>query len=77
MNLAAVYVVEVFAITALIIGMLVDSVPWLSLLALATLIPLSLYTFAKPTVPARVVGWTLMALGLVIVLCKVVGLRVG
>lgn len=76
-NLAAVYVAEVLAITALIIGMLVDLVPWLSVLALATLIPLSLYTFAKPPVPAKVVGWTQMALGLLIVLCTVVGLRLG
>lgn len=76
-NLVAVYVAEVLAITVLIIGALMNLVPWLSIVALVMLIPFSLYTFSKPPVPAKVVGWTQMAFGLLIVVSTLIGLRLG
>lgn len=76
-NWVAVYLAEVFAVVVLIFGTWVGLVPWPSMVALAMLIPLSLYTFSKPPVPARVVGWTQMAFGLLIVGCTWLGLRLG
>ncbi|GIW31782.1 MAG: hypothetical protein KatS3mg071_1956 [Meiothermus sp.] len=77
-NLVAVYLAEVFAVAVLIVGTRVGLlVPWPSIVALAMLIPLSLYTFSKTPVPARVVGWTQMAFGLLIVGCTWLGLRLG
>ncbi|WP_299430788.1 YwiC-like family protein [uncultured Meiothermus sp.] len=76
-NLAAVYIAEGLAITALILGMLAGLVPWLSVVALAMLFPLSLFTLARPPVPARLVGWTQMAFGLLVVASTAVGLHLG
>lgn len=72
-RLEAVYAAELLAVVLLSVGAFFGWVPWLSVLALSLLIPLSLYTFAKPPVPAKVVGWTQMALGLLIVLCTALG----
>jgi hypothetical protein len=76
-NRVAVYVAQVAALTVLMIGVRMGLLPWLSVVALATLVPLSLYTFSKPPVPARVVGWTQMAFGLWVVVGTGVGLRLG
>lgn len=76
-KLGAVYWAEMLALLGLFLGAWAGRVPWLSMMALAVLLPLSLYTFSKPPVPARVVGWTQMALGLLVVVCTVVGTRLG
>ncbi|WP_297561250.1 YwiC-like family protein [Meiothermus sp.] len=76
-NLVAAYFAETLAVVVLIAGTGLGLVPWLSVVALAILIPLSLYTFSKPPVPARVVGWSQMALGLWVVLLTALGARGG
>ncbi|WP_333659968.1 YwiC-like family protein [Meiothermus cerbereus] len=72
---APIYLVEFLAIAVLGLGATFQWLPWLSVLMLALLLPLSLYTFNKPPVPARVVGWTQMALGLLVVLGTALGAR--
>jgi hypothetical protein len=52
-------------------------VPWLSVLAVGLLAPWALVTMARPPVPARVVGWTQMAFGLLVTLLTATGLRWG
>ncbi len=76
-NRIPVYAAELLAAGLLALGAWLGLVPWLSVAALALLVPLSLYTLARPPVPAKVVGWTQMALGLLIVLATAVGLRLG
>lgn len=72
-----VYLVEGLAIAGLGLGALLGWLPWTSVLALALLLPLTIYTFNKPPMPARVVGWTQMALGLLVVLGTALGARGG
>lgn len=67
-RLEVVYIAEAVAVSVLAIGFFAGVVPLGGLLTVALLIPLSLYTFARPPVPAKVVGWTQMALGLLIVM---------
>jgi hypothetical protein len=74
---APAYWVELLAVAGLAAGAWVDLVPWLSVGALATLVPLSVYTFNRPPAPARVVGWTQIGMGLLIVAATAVGVRLG
>jgi len=69
------YTVEILAVGLLTLGALAGLLPWLSVLALGLLLPWSVYTFAKPPVPARVVGWTQMAFGLLLVVSTSIGVR--
>ncbi|MCX7783131.1 MAG: YwiC-like family protein [Meiothermus sp.] len=73
----AVYGAELLAMVGLAVGAWAGLVPWLSVAALSVLLPLSLYTFHKPPVPAKVVGWTQMALGLLVVVATMLGTRLG
>lgn len=75
--LSAVYWAQALAIAILVGGALLKLNPWLSVAALALLLPLSLYTFARPPVAAKVVGWTQMAFGLIIVGLTTLGARMG
>lgn len=74
-KLGAVFWAELLAIAALAFGAWAGLVSWLSVAALTTLLPLSLYAFRKPPAPAKVVGWTQMALGLLVVLATALGTR--
>lgn len=59
----------------LAVGAVFGLVPWLSALALGLLLPVSLYTFSRPPTPAKVVGWTQMGFGLLIVVLTTLGVR--
>lgn len=76
-RLNPVYLAEALAIAGLVVGALASLNPWLSTVALALLLPLSLYSFARPPVPAKVVGWTQMGFGLLIVGLTTLGARMG
>ncbi len=52
-------------------------VPWLSVAAGAALGGYAFLALSRPPVPARVVGWTQIAFGLVMVLCTAAGYRLG
>jgi hypothetical protein len=70
------YLAVAVAIAVLLLGAAAGWVPWLSVLAVGLLLPFSAYTFARPPVPARVVGWSQMAFGLLVVVFTALGLRV-
>lgn len=72
-NLGLTYAAETLAVGLLILAAAFGLVPWLSGLALGLLLPFSLYTFSKPPVPAKVVGWTQMGFGLLVVLFTALG----
>lgn len=74
---AKVYQVEIFALGVVALCALTGLVPWLSVLALGLLLPYSVYTFSKPPVAAKLVGWSQMAFGLLVVLLTAAGYRVG
>lgn len=74
-GLAASYVAELIAVGVLAIASLYGIVSWLSVIALSLLIPLSVYTFAKPPIAAKVVGWTQMAFGLLTIILTNIGVR--
>lgn len=69
------YVAEAVAVGILILTSFVGYTSWLSAVALALLIPFSLYTFSRPPVPAKVVGWSQMVFGLLLVVLSVIGTR--
>lgn len=72
-NLRLTYAAESLAIGILLLGAIFGLVPWLSVVALGLLLPFSLYAFSRPPVPARVVGWSQMAFGLLVVLLTALG----
>lgn len=72
-----VYLAEGLAIAGLAPGAWLGWLPWSSVLALALLLPWTLYTFHRPPMPARAVGWSQMALGLLVVLSTALGARGG
>lgn len=72
-----VYLAEGLAIAGLVLGAWLGWLPWTSVLALALLLPWTLYTLHRPPMPARAVGWSQMALGLLVVLSTALGARGG
>lgn len=67
------YATQVLAVGILGIAAWTGWVPWLSVGALALLLPFSVYTLRQPPVAAKVVGWTQMAFGLVVVVATALG----
>lgn len=65
------------AIGVLALAALLKLVSWVSLLALGLLLPFAAWSFSRPPVPAKVVGWTQMGFGLLIVLVTALGTRLG
>jgi hypothetical protein len=52
-------------------------VPWLGALSVASLLPLAAVTFHRPPAPAKVVGWTQIAFGVLVVVATAAGVRAG
>jgi hypothetical protein len=74
-SFAPAYTAEILAVGLLALGAFAGLLPWLSVLALGLLLPWSVYTFARPPVRAKVVGWTQMAFGLLVVISTGIGVR--
>jgi hypothetical protein len=73
----AAYVAEGGALAALAVAAALGLVPWLSVLAIGLLLAYSVYSFGRPSVPARLVGWSQMAFGLLVVAMTAAGVRFG
>ncbi|MDR7522083.1 MAG: YwiC-like family protein [Armatimonadota bacterium] len=76
-NPAPAYAAEVAATGVLAVAALAGLSPWMSVAGMGLLVVFSAYTFALPPVPARVVGWTQVAFGLLMVILTALGVRVG
>lgn len=63
-----VYVIGGISLAVMAGSAAIGVVPWLSVLAIGGIVALSYVSLARPPVPARVVGWTQIATGLVVVL---------
>jgi hypothetical protein len=69
--------VQIIAIAATSGMAVVSVVPWLSVAAMALLGVTAVISLRLPPVPARVVGWTQIGVGLVVVVMTAVGSRLG
>jgi len=69
------------AITLSVLTLLLASwagwAPWLGAGSVALLVPLALFTFRRPPVPAKVVGWTQIVFGVVVAAATAFGVRRG
>lgn len=79
---ARVHIAPVFAAEGLAVAVLAAAAawglsPWLSALGMGLLLVYSAVTLARPPVPARVVGWSQIAFGLLMVLLTAAGVRTG
>ncbi len=52
-------------------------IPWLGAISVALLLPLAGITFRRPPAPAKVVGWTQIAFGLLVAVATATGVRAG
>jgi hypothetical protein len=69
--------VQMAAILATIGLALADASPWLSVVAMGLLAVTSIISLRRPPVPARMVGWTQMGVGMIVVLLTALGVHVG
>ncbi len=72
-----VYAGQVAAISLGVAAAVVDASPWLSVLAIAGIAVVAVVSLRRPPVRAQVIGWTQMAVGLVVVVLTAVGVRLG
>jgi hypothetical protein len=73
---------QAYAAGVVAIGVLAASAaaglsPWLSVAGVVLLLAYTVVTLSRPPVPAKVVGWSQMAFGLLIVLLTAIGTRLG
>jgi hypothetical protein len=69
--------VQIAAILVTLALVLAGAAPWLSLLAMVLLAVTSIISLRRPPVPAKIVGWTQMGVGLMVVLLTTLGIRLG
>lgn len=70
-----VYALEALAAGGLAAAAGAGVVPWLAVVAVAALVPFTIWSFARAPVPARVVGWTQIGFGALTVALTALGLR--
>ncbi len=70
---SGIYAVQVATAVVMVILAIADIVPWLSVAAIIGIGVLAYVSLVRPPVPARVVGWTQIATGLVVVLLTAIG----
>jgi len=76
-GVGAIYVVQVAVIAGIILAASWDVVPILGAVAIAMVGVVALVSLNRPPVPARVVGWTQMGVGLMVALLTGAGARLG
>jgi len=72
---ARVYGAQAFAVTAVTVAAVTDAAPWLAVVAIAGIAGLAYVSLQRPPVQARVVGWTQIVVGLVVVILTALGSR--
>ncbi len=72
-----VYATQAVTVATLSAAAVANLVPWLAVLALIGVGVLAFWSLARPPVAAKVVGWTQIVVGLVVVLLTAVGVWVG
>jgi hypothetical protein len=74
---SAIYVVQVVCIGVIAVAAAGDIVPWLSVFAVALVGLVSVVSLNRPPVEARVIGWTQMGVGLMVVVLTAAGVHLG
>ena len=74
---AGIYATQVGTLAAMLALALLGAVPWLAVVAIAAIGVLAYVSLRRPPVEARVVGWTQIVTGLVVVLFTAIGVWLG
>ena len=74
---AGIYAVQAGSLAAMVVLALLGAVPWLAVVAIAAIGALAYVSLRRPPVEARVVGWTQILTGLIVVLLTASGVWLG
>ncbi|GBE21531.1 MAG TPA: hypothetical protein ENH00_06265 [Actinobacteria bacterium] len=74
---ARIYLVQLAAFGVVAAGAAVGMLPWLGAVAIGLLGIVAIVSLTRPPVPAKVVGWTQMGVGLMVALLTALGVWVG
>ena len=74
---STVYGIQVACTAAVAVAAAIGIVPWLSALAIGLVGLVAVVSLNRPPVEARVIGWTQMAVGLMVVLITAAGVHLG
>lgn len=72
-----IHLAQLAAFAVVAVAAAVGVVPWLGAVAISLLGVVAVVSLARPPVPAKVVGWTQMGVGLMVVLLTALGVRAG
>ena len=74
---STIYTVQAAATGAVFVAAVFDFVPWLAVAAIGLVGVVAVISLNRPPVEAKVIGWTQMAVGLVVVLLTAAGVHFG
>ncbi|NIA24337.1 MAG: hypothetical protein GWP04_02075 [Gammaproteobacteria bacterium] len=74
---ARIYTVQLGALGVVAAGAAVGVAPWLGAVAIGLLGIVAVVSLTMPPVPAKVIGWTQMGVGLMVALVTAIGVRIG
>lgn len=72
-----IYIVQATAIGIVAVAAAAGAVPWLGVVAIGLVGLVAVVSLNRPPVPAKVIGWTQMAVGLAVVLLTATGVHLG
>ncbi|MFV9672356.1 MAG: YwiC-like family protein [Acidimicrobiia bacterium] len=74
---STIYAVQVGSVAAVVVAATLGAVPWLSVVAIGLVGLVAVASLNRPPVEARIIGWTQMAVGLMVVLITATGVNLG
>jgi hypothetical protein len=74
-NATTIYTIQAMSVAAVALGAAAGITPWLSVVAIGLIALVAVVSLNREPVPAKVIGWTQMAVGLVVVLVTAAGVR--
>jgi len=74
---SVIYAVQAACIGVVVVAAVADIVPWLAVVAIALVGVVAVVSLNRPPVEARVIGWTQMGVGLMVVLFTAAGVHLG
>lgn len=74
---SVIYSVQAACIGVVAVAAVADIVPWLAVVAIALVGLVAVVSLNRPPVEARVIGWTQMGVGLMVVLVTAAGVHIG
>jgi hypothetical protein len=72
-----IYAIQAAAVAAVALGAAIGITPWLGVVAVAVVGLVAVVSLNREPVPAKVIGWTQMAVGLVVVLITAAGVHLS